>query len=161
MTDARADPARFYDLGPHLPEQVSGLFRTVRGHLAPGGRCILTAFRPNRDPEAMLELWSTPGERVAWEVETHDGSRVVCTDRRTGARAEPLVLYPELVYRRFRGNVLAEEAVLRIAMRCWYPDELRDRVEGEGFRLTGAWGGYAGEVYGEGSELVMELGLSQ
>jgi len=42
-------------------------------------------------------------------------------------------------------------------MRCWYPDDLLGRVAAEGFAITGAWGGYAGEPYGKGPELVVEL----
>ena len=70
---------------------------------------------------------------------------------------DPLVVYPHLIYRRFVGDELVDEAVLKIAMRCFYPDEFINRIESEGFRVVGAWGGYAGEAYGSGSELVIEF----
>ena len=70
---------------------------------------------------------------------------------------ERLVLYPELIYRRYEGEELIDEAVLRIAMRCYYPDELLSLVVAEGFRVVNKWGGYAGEPYGEGPELVVEF----
>lgn len=53
---------------------------------------------------------------------------------------------------------MLDEATLRIAMRCYYPDELVARIEAAGFQVTGRWGGYAGEVYGEGPELVVAFG---
>ncbi len=62
--------------------------------------------------------------------------------------------YPELIYRFYQGEQLVEETVLSIAMRCYYPEEFLALIECHGFRITGKWGGYAGEVYGEGGELV-------
>ena len=66
-----------------------------------------------------------------------------------------MVLYPELIYRRYHGKALVDEAVLKIAMRCYYPEEFLRLVEDHGFRVTGQWGGYAGEMYGDGGELVV------
>ena len=42
-----------------------------------------------------------------------------------------------------------------IAMRCYYPDEFIQLIDGYGFQVIGKWGGYAGEPYGEGGELVV------
>ena len=139
-------------------DQVRGLFDCIQAHLAPDGRCILNTFCPNRSPAALLELWSTPGESESWSVED-GGDRVVCIDRRAGVRADPLTLYPELVYRRYHGDEFVDESVLRIAMRCYYPDELVARIRSAGFRVTDRWGGYNGEAYGVGSELVVEFGF--
>ncbi len=68
-----------------------------------------------------------------------------------------LVLYPELIYRRYEGEVLQGEAVLKIAMRCYYPEELEQIILGHGFRIVDRWGGYAGEPYGKGPELVVQF----
>lgn len=138
--------------------QVDGLFACIRAHLADGGRCILNTFRPLGTPEELLEKWRTPEESERWTVQTDEG-RVVHLDRRTGVKSHPLTLYPELVYRRYRGGELVDEAVLSIAMRCYYPDELLARVRGAGFRVERTWGGYAGEAYGEGPEQVVEFML--
>ena len=138
--------------------QFDGLLRCVRNHLGPGGRCILNAFRPNRDRESMIATWATPGEHQTWEVQTDDGV-VTCYDRRVRVQTDPLVLYPELIYRRSVDGEVVDEAILRIAMRCFYPDEFVKRIEGAGFRVTNTWGGYAGEEYGVGSELVVEFTL--
>ena len=51
-------------------------------------------------------------------------------DRRPRMDRERLVLYPELIYRRYRDDVLVDEAVLKIAMRCYYPEELLNSHRG-------------------------------
>jgi SAM-dependent methyltransferase len=139
--------------------EVSGLFETVREHLAIDGRCVLNAFRPKGDRESMIVEWSSGVESLDWEVPFEDG-RVTESSRRTRVEAEPLVLYPDLIFREYAGEVLRNETVLPIAMRCWYPDELLSRIRSEGFDVKGSWGGYAGERYGEGPELVVEFAPS-
>jgi SAM-dependent methyltransferase len=136
--------------------QVAGLFAGIREHLDARGRCILNVFRPYRDPEALRAEWRSTEEAIEWEVPV-EGGRVVRSVRRTRSEAEPLVLYPDLIYRRYAGDRLVDETVLSIPMRCWYPVELLSRIQAEGFAVTGTWGGYAGEVYGEGPELVVEF----
>ena len=42
-------------------------------------------------------------------------------------------------------------------MRCYYPDEFEQLITGHGFEIVHRWGGYAGEIYGEGPELVIEF----
>ena len=139
-------------------DQVRGLFKCIRAHLSPSGRCILNAFCPNRSRAALLALWSSRGESESWSVSEGE-DRVVCIERRAGIRPDPLTLLPELVYRRYRGDEFLDESVLRIAMRCYYPDELLERIRSEGFRVFERWGGYGGEAYGAGPELVVEFGL--
>lgn len=136
--------------------QVDGLFETVHKHLAPGGTCILNVFQPNRDPDGLRREWCSAVERVAWEVPV-EGGRVTCHDKRVRMDPDKLVLYPELIYRRYEGDVLVDTAVLRIAMRCYYPAEFERLVVDHGFRITGRWGGYAGEPYGGGPELVLQF----
>jgi hypothetical protein len=139
-------------------EQLDGLFRCVRTHLAPRGRCILNAFDPNGDRESIRTQWVKDEEHLAWEVRT-DRDRVTCHDIRSRIDGDHLILYPKLVYRRFEGNAVVEEAILEIPMRCHYPDDLLSRIEAAGFRVTGTWGGYSEEEYGRGGELVVEFAL--
>jgi hypothetical protein len=138
--------------------QVHGLFRCIRAHLEPAGRCILNTFHPLGDPEALRSSWVSTEEVLAWEVTT-SGGRVACYDRRPRMDAERLVLYPELVYRCFKGDEVVEEAVLPLAMRCYYPEDLTSVIESHGFRVLERWGGYHGEAYGEGNELVVEFSV--
>jgi len=137
-------------------EQLAGLFRCIRAHLAPGGRCILNVFHPYRLREELLRVWETHEENLAWEIE-RDGERMTCHDVRRRLVEEPLVLYPELIYRRYRGEELPDETVLPIPMRCFYPDEFLELICSAGFAITDSWGGYAGEPYGQGKELVVEF----
>jgi hypothetical protein len=108
------------------------------------------------DPDRMRHEWCTDGECFAWEVPV-DGGRVTLHDRRPRMDRKRLVLHPELIYRRYRGDELIDEVVLRISMRCYYPDELQRLVMDEGFRVVNKWGGYAGEQYGEGPELIIKF----
>ena len=54
---------------------------------------------------------------------------------------------------------MLEEVVLPIPMRCFYPDEFLDLIRSASFTITGSWGGYAGEPYGQGKELVVEFAV--
>jgi SAM-dependent methyltransferase len=138
--------------------QVSGLMYGIRRHLAPGGTAILNAFHPNRPPEEMRKTWCTSDEHLDGETALPDGGRLVRSHRRPCLQSDPLVCYPELIYRQYAASgALEDEAVLKIAMRCWYPAELEKMVADHGFRTTGRWGGYQGEVWGEGPELVIQF----
>jgi SAM-dependent methyltransferase len=139
--------------------EVSGYFTTVRDHLSPGGTAILTAFRPSLDADRMRREWVTDHEKFRWEV-PFQGGRVTLHDRRPSMERQKLVVYPELVYRRYEEDRLLDEAVLKIAMRCYYPEELLNLIADQGFRVVNRWGGYAGEPYGEGPELVVEFARS-
>jgi SAM-dependent methyltransferase len=136
--------------------QAAGLFQCVRQHLRPTGTCILNVFRPFESPEVLRRTWCTDGEHFAWE--TYDArARITCYERRAQMDPDKLVLYPELIYRQYEGEVLTNETVLPIAMRCYYPEEFVQLIVAHGFRSVARWGGYAGELYGEGPELVIQF----
>jgi SAM-dependent methyltransferase len=132
--------------------QLDGLFGCVRAHLSATGTCVLNAFRP----KWQAREWLRDGETFNWEVYV-EGGRVTCHDRRLRVDAERRILYPELIWRRYRNDELVDEAVLRIAMRCYDPDGFEKLVTEHGFRIANRWGGYAGEAYGEGPELVVQF----
>ena len=73
---------------------------------------------------------------------------------------EKPILYPELIYRRYQGDTWVDEAVLKIPRRCYSPEEFGQVIIRHGFRIVHRWSGYAGEPYGEGSELVIEFAAS-
>lgn len=137
-------------------EQVAGLFATVHRNLQPEGVCILNVFQPYADRETLIREWCTDDEKLAWEVPFQNGS-LRCYDRRPRLQPDPLVVYPELIYRKYQEGKLVEEVVLKIPMRCYYPDEFAALVESYGFEIMNRWGGYRGEEYGQGSELVIEF----
>ncbi len=136
--------------------EIDSLFGCICKHLAPNGTCVLNVFRPYLEPEALRRQWCTPDERESWQVPL-DGGRLVCYDRRTHMDAERLVLYPELIYRRYEGEILAEESILKIVMRCYYPDTFEKLVVDHGFSVLKRWGGYEGQAYGQGPELVIQF----
>ena len=140
--------------------QVDGLFACLQRHLAPGGTCILNVFRPNCDPPELRQRWQNNDEFLDWEIPL-EGGRLACYTRRAGIDVEKLVLYPELIYRLYAGGALQEERLLKICMRCYYPDEFASLIEKHGFEISQCWGGYRGEEYGQGSELVVQFGLAK
>jgi ubiquinone/menaquinone biosynthesis C-methylase UbiE len=137
--------------------QVDGFFDGVRRHLAPEGRAILNAFNPLDGPQAMRARWlAQSAETQRWEKPFGAG-RLAHFERIAGVHPERLIVYPVLTYRYYEGDALVDEAVLEIAMRAYYPDEFTRLIEDHGFRVRQRWGGYAGEAYGAGPELVVEF----
>ena len=116
----------------------------------------MNVFNPNRDRERLRREWCTDQETLDWEVEIK-GGRIACYDKRPRMNAEKLILYPELIYRRYEGEVLKDEAVLKLVMRCYYPDDLEELVTAHGFKIIDRWGGYMGEPYEQGPELVIQF----
>jgi SAM-dependent methyltransferase len=137
--------------------EIDGLFEGIASHLKPGGSCILNVFMLNARRQEMLARWGRPDELPAWERTLPDGSVVVHTERKQRMDAVNMVLYPELIYRTFRDGVLVDHFVQQIKMKCYYPDEFRALVISHGFEIVGEWGGYAGQAYGAGPELVLEF----
>ena len=137
--------------------QVDGLFRCVHTHLAPGGTCILNVFHPHGGFEGVRQEWETATEVCRWEVMV-DGVRLRCDERYSRLDPERHILYPELVYRRYVGDVWVVDAVLRIPRRCYAPEAFEHMIRAHGFQIVQRWGGYTGERYGEGPELVVQFG---
>ena len=136
--------------------QVDGLFRCIQAHLALGGTCILNVFHPQGGFEGVQQAWATATEIYRWEV-TIDDVRLRCDERWLRLDPERQILYPELVYRRYVGGAWVTDAVLQISRRCYAPDEFEQVIREHGFRIIQRWGGYAGERYGEGPELVVQF----
>lgn len=133
---------------------LDGLFHTVGRHLVPGGTCILNAYRPFLPRERMLKEWASDKEILDYATQL-DGGRITRHHVCRRMQADPLVTFPEFIFRRYEGDRLVEETVEPLSMRCFYADEFKTLIEGHGFRITDCWGGYSGETYGEGPELVM------
>lgn len=138
--------------------QLNGLFRSIRRHLAPRGRCVLNVFNPRGTREELIESWVSPEADAVWTVPFEDGE-VTRYDHRVRLQTDPLVLYPELIYEYAVNGEIVDRAVLRIAMRCYEPGEFLARIEDARFMVTDRWGGYAGEAYGKGPELLVEFAL--
>jgi SAM-dependent methyltransferase len=137
--------------------QVEGLFRCLRAHLAPGGTGILNVFHPQGGFEQVRQEWERVPEVCVWEA-TVEGVRLRCDERR--ARLDPAthILYPELIYSCAVGDTWIEEAVLKIPRRCYTPEGFEGVIRAHGFQIIQRWGGYAGEHYGKGPELIVQFG---
>jgi SAM-dependent methyltransferase len=136
--------------------EVQGFSNCVRRHLAPGGSCILNAFNPKTDKDTMRREWCTDKEIFCWDVPV-EGGRVTCHDMRKRIDRDRLILYPQLIYRHYEAQSLRHTAVLKIVMRCYYPDEFEKIIVDHRFRVVNRWGGYHEERYSEGSELVLQF----
>jgi SAM-dependent methyltransferase len=143
-------------------EQVAGLFQSIARHLTPGGSAILNAFNPQYDPQGMLKNWVSDKEILIWET-PYGCERLTCHARKLRFDVATQTAYPELVYRWHagqEGDTLRDELVQPLAMRCYYPDEYLRLIEAHGFRVIARWGGYHGEPYGEGPELVAQFKMA-
>ena len=136
--------------------EIDGLFQCVRKHLSLKGSCILNVFNPNMSPDELRLEWAKGREKFHGEVFI-DGRQITYHDRWAKMDPEKLILYPELIFRTYEGDVLKHEEVLKVPMRCYYPDEFDKLIVKHGFEIIGRWGGYANEPYGEGGELVIQF----
>ncbi len=140
-------------------EQIEGMMQCIAKHMAPGGRAILNTFKPRGGPEELRKFWAARTEgTVTWEQ--RDGNDTVrLYDDCTRFREDGTAVYPRLIYRHYNAQgKQIDEAVLDIVMRVWQPDELIALVESNGFTITEKHGGYQGEPWCEGSELVVVFG---
>ncbi len=136
--------------------EVDGLFECIKRHLSSTGTCILNVFKPKFDPDRLRRKWEDDSEYFCWEAVSENG-RVTCHVRNANIHPEQNILYPELIYRHYIGKRLIDEVVLKIVMRCYYPDEFEQVILDHGFDILEQWGGYQGERYGDGSELVIQF----
>jgi SAM-dependent methyltransferase len=138
-------------------EQVEGFFQTLHTHLRPGGSGILNVFRPRAGEATVRQMWAEMrADKPCWEQPLGAG-RLVGYERIAHVHGSKLICYPVLSYRYYEGDALKEEAALTIAMRCYYPDEFERLIVAHGFQVLNKWGGYHGEAYGEGPELVIQF----
>ena len=137
-------------------EQINGLFRCIRKHLAANGTCILNVFNPFDVPEKLAEMWAGSEEYFLWE-KCVENEKITCHEKRRKIRMDPLTIYTDLIYRKYKNDKLIEEKFLNITMRCYYPQELEKIITEHSFKILNRWGGYNGELYGQGNELVIEF----
>jgi cyclopropane fatty-acyl-phospholipid synthase-like methyltransferase len=140
-------------------EAVAAFFECVRRHLSPQGACILNVFKPRFLPEELLSRWQETEESFNWE-QPYGNGLLKHFERRKELQRDPLVLYPELIYRYYENDSLIDEVRFVPPMRVYYAEEFKGLIRTHGFEIIEAWGGYRGEAYGEGSELVVKFRLA-
>jgi len=138
-------------------EDIGAFFETVRQHLAENGRCILNAFKPWMDEPGVRKEWERMREsRKIWETDVQEG-KVICYDRISYVHPTKFICYPTLIYEFRQDGKIIEKSELNTAMRCYPPGEFLKTIEDNGFIIEQKWGGYSGEEYGEGPELVVKF----
>lgn len=143
-----------------LEQQVHGFLDVIRSHLAPHGMAILNVFRPNLSKQEIATKWCRDGETPYEDVVLANGDVLRTSDTRR--RIDPLkqVMYPEIIHRLYRDGNFIDEHVNPICMHYYYPNEFQELLVGHKFRILNTWGGYKGEKYGDGPELVVAVGKS-
>jgi ubiquinone/menaquinone biosynthesis C-methylase UbiE len=137
-------------------ENMKAIFRSIHRHLSPHGFCILNVFKPNTPAKDLIDTWEDGEEVFSWEKPL-DSGLLKHYYKRKMIKREPLVLYSELIYRYYENENLVEEVSFVVPMRVYYPDEFKELIQHEGFNVVETWGGYSGEKYGEGPELVVKF----
>ena len=137
-------------------KEITALMRCIKQHLAREGEAILNTFNPVGGPDEVKAFWnSRNGRKPTWSKMDGDDT-VTMTEVCTSYRDTPLTVFPEITYRRYAedGREVGQ-AVLNIAMRVWYPDDLLNLISSHGFTISSKFGGYHRERWQEGSELVV------
>jgi SAM-dependent methyltransferase len=138
-------------------EDVKAFFETVRLQLAENGRCILNVFKPWMDEPGVRREWEQMREnRKLWETDVQ-GGKVICYDKISCVHPTKFICYPTLVYEFSQDGRIVEKSELNAAMRCYSSEEFLKTIEENGFIIDEKWGGYSGEHYGEGPELVVKF----
>lgn len=138
-------------------EQIQGYFNSIRSHLAPGGTAVLNTFNPYGPPNVIMEKNSSPEIHYDQDIPFEQGRLVRFYTFRKPAvwQGERLVFFPTLGYQYWVDDQMVEESLAEISMRVWYPNQLLDLIETNGFEIVEKWGGYQDEEYGKGPELVI------
>jgi ubiquinone/menaquinone biosynthesis C-methylase UbiE len=137
-------------------DNVNAFFQTVHRHLSYQGCCILNVFRPITTAKELFKSWGNEDEVLSWE-KPFDKGVLRHSYRRVKIKRDPIVIYPELIYRYYETEKLVDEVSCIVPMRVYYPDEFKRLIQCQGFKIVETWGGYVGERYGEGPELVVKF----
>lgn len=139
-------------------EDFQSCLNCIKNHLSENGFCILNVFHPNLPKEEMKKSWPREQETFQWEkIDPKTGLRVMHFDERRELDAKNQVLYPVLIYRTYAGDKLVNEVKQNIIMKYYYPEEFEEIITKAGFKVLEKYGGYKGEEYRKGKELVIKF----
>ncbi|MGC1480017.1 MAG: class I SAM-dependent methyltransferase [Chthoniobacterales bacterium] len=137
-------------------EQIDGLMQCISTHLAPGGVAILNTFCPRGPVQQLKAFWDSRDGSQPSSIRRDGTDTVEIADICTRYREQPLIVYPELIYQRFNASgQQTDEAILKISMRVWYPEQFLTLIQSYGFEIIDRFGGYQGEPWSTGPELVV------
>lgn len=137
---------------------IKAFFDTVRFHLAENGKCILNVFKPFAETEnEVRKKWDTMKvNRKAGESD-FKSAKIVCYERISNVHPVKFICYPTITYELYKKDKLVDKVEINIPMRCYSPGDFIKIIEDNGFIIEEKWGGYSGEVYGKGPELVAKF----
>lgn len=139
-------------------EEFQNCLKCVSEHLKDDGFCILGIFRPRFSKEQMAISWINDEPLFNKElIDPATGYMVRDFAERLRMDAEKQVLYPELIYKIYRDGKLIDEIRQKIVMKYYYADEFEKIISKAGFKVLDKYGGYHGEMYGEGDELIIKF----
>lgn len=132
--------------------------KCVNEHLKDDGFCIVGAFKPKLSKEQMAISWINEQPLFSKEiVDPATGYTVKAFAERMKMDAEKQVLYPAIIYKIYSDGKLIDELNQNIVMKYYYADEFEKIISEAGFRVLAKYGGYHGETYGEGNELIIKF----
>jgi SAM-dependent methyltransferase len=128
----------------HLHDTASHLafFRCVRRHLAPDGEFIVDVMNPD-----VTKLSRKPSVRY-WFRDFVGAAGPIRVEAASGYEPATQVLHFELFYLDAGGCLLRTK---RVAMRCFFPQELDLLCRHAGWRVVEKLGSYEGEPFGAGA----------
>ncbi|PPT17143.1 class I SAM-dependent methyltransferase [Xanthomonas arboricola] len=137
--------------------EVAGFFSCLDRCLLPNAVAIFDVFMPNFSSEEFLKLG--PSARcLDWEKELDDGSRFSKSSERIFVSKSPPFVISRITYERVSGSGISiDVSTIDVPMRIWQPDELIEVVRSHGYEVLRKHGGFAGEAWGEGPDLVLEI----
>ncbi|MDD5529438.1 MAG: class I SAM-dependent methyltransferase [bacterium] len=140
--------------------ELHNCLNCIKKHLSAGGFCILNVFNPSLSKEEMGKSWRKEGETFCWEkIDSKTGHKIIHFDERQKIDPGNQVLYPTMIYRVYDGDKLINEVRQDIVMKYYYPEEFESIIVNAGFEIQEKYGGYHGEKYGQGKELVIKFGV--
>jgi SAM-dependent methyltransferase len=109
-------------------KKIGGLFEGVRSHLKDKGSCIINTFRSFGSRDEIIRSWPSSDETIDWEVPYENG-KLTCSNRKARIDTTNMILYPELIYRIYKENIMVKEVRLQIAMKCYWHEELINLID--------------------------------
>jgi 2-polyprenyl-3-methyl-5-hydroxy-6-metoxy-1,4-benzoquinol methylase len=114
-------------------ESIDAFLRAARRHLSSDGYMIIDVMNPS-----VKKLSRTAGEPYAFKSFTMPDGRRIDVEARSWYRADVQQLRFTLTYRH-QGQIVRTKDV---AMRCFFPEELRALCRHNGFAITQQYGDY-------------------
>lgn len=130
---------------------IEGLFASVAGHLAPGGRFIFDVFNPNplclvRDPEEMLP--------VAYYHDPAGDNKILVNETYVYDKAAQV---SRIVWH-YRSEKTGKTVKKALNLRCFFPEELLALAHYNGFRVAARYGDFRSRSFtGASKEQILVL----